>query len=872
MKCVLAVCLAGVVLAAAGGALAHPPPTYWQADPAVPGDWFEAANWTAGVPTPDTEAHINNSGTAKILDGSATAWRIWLGDTAAGGVYQTGGLATVTYDLFLGYETGSRGAYTLAGGELRAQCVTVGNMRGRGSFNQTGGVSRISVALSVGGLHWNATPDEFAQSFAGYALRGGELQTRYTNVGTAGRGRFIQSGGSHTVESILRIGTDARIVLPWFDPILIDLIIPPGVLSKDSAASNSITPSPLTSGDLAVTNVYIPPPAPSEGRYNLSGGRLKSREQYIGETGVMRQTGGANAAAYLDIDRGGRYEYLGGSLEVTEGIALDGTLDFGGRRTALAIGHGLLNFSRGQVAGAENATLTAGRDSLIIVAPGFNPYTEFGRFRTAGMVHVAGRDLYIASNRGFTGWGRIDDHVVTAGHILASPGGRIDLNGGLYVRRGTVDLGAGGVHVDDARSGILRGTLRAASMELGPADMSIDDTGTVDTGPATPPVFVQQGGSVTLADNLAINEGTYVLRGGTFSARRADVGGPSWTDARAGFVQTGGAATIDRLRVGRYTPAMTNRNGSANALGLGATALDPPAVVLPPLPPKPEPSEPSPSTYTMHAGRLSVRHMSIAGEENAALFTQTGGSVDVSMLLEIADHDSTYAMYGGRLTAEALRVGYRFEWHGTRTLAILRPQAEIRVAKSLFFGQGSRLKAVRGATIHMDAGALGGPGGAMTFENLSTDAGALAGFNNLRLIVEGGGDAFSTFEVAGEDLGFGMAGFHENFAFDTLCVGGEDPARLRLVDLFDNQPDWAGAEALYVRNLVIGEGSYLDLNGLNIYYLHATLPSGSGGIDESGGLAAPLGQTPEPGTLAFLALGAVLALGRRRRKPAGAGQ
>ncbi|MBE3070200.1 MAG: hypothetical protein IMZ66_08175 [Planctomycetes bacterium] len=862
MRHVLAVCLAGAVLAAAGSASAAHRYTYWQADPAVPGDWFEAAHWTDGVPVPGVYAMIDNGGAAEILEGAANTIQLRLGEAASGAVRQTGGVTTITDGLYLGYNPGSYGAYTLAGGELRVRHIAVGRTFGSGSFVQTGGVNRIDSGLSVGDLDLKATLDDFDQSLAVYDLSGGEIQTGNTSVGIAGHGLFIQSGGLHAVESVLRIGNDAPPPpLPWPDPILIDLSHLMLASADGAGIQRAPGPSSAAAGGLTVISFFSHPPAPSEGRYNLSGGQLKSHEQYIGETGAMRQTGGANATAYLDIDRGGRYEYLGGSLEVTEGLALDGVLDFGGSYTTLAVDHGLLDFGRGQVAGAENATLTAGRDSLIIVAPGFNPYTEFGRFRTAGMVHVAGRDLYIASNRGFTGWGQIDDYVVTAGHILASPGGRIDLKGGLYVRRGTVDLGDGVVSVGDARSGILRGSLRADSMGLRQGTIAISGHG---PAAARPPMFVQQGGSVALAKYLTISEGTYMLRGGTLSADLAMVGGPFSTGDQAGFVQTGGTATINTLRVGRYTPDNPwFHSGSGDTLDLGPVTTDLSGVVLPPVK---KPSRPSTSTYTMHAGRLAVAFIDLYGEDDRALFTQTGGSVDVARWLEIGGHDSTYAMHGGRLTAEALRVGYRFARDGTQTLAILRPQAEIRVSENLLFGPGSRLKAVRGATIHMDAGALGGTAGAMTFENLSTDPGALAGFSNLRLIFEGGGEAFSTLEVAGEDLGFSLAGFHENFAFDTLRIGGAEAANLRLVDLFDNQPDWTGAEALYVRNLVIGEGSWLDLNGLNIYYLHASLPSGSGGIDESGGVATAMQLLPEPGTLAFLALGAAVALGRRRHR------
>ena len=93
-------------------------------------------------------------------------------------------------------------------------------------------------------------------------------------------------------------------------------------------------------------------------------------------------------------------------------------------------------------------------------------------------------------------------------------------------------------------------------------------------------------------------------------------------------------------------------------------------------------------------------------------------------------------------------------------------------------------------------------------------------------------------------------------------MGGADIGQVQLVDTFDNQPDWEGDEALSVYNLVLGQGTYLDLNGLNLYYINFTDLGGS--IDLNGG---SMSQVPEPATLMLLLAGAGLGLsGIRRRK------
>jgi hypothetical protein len=71
-------------------------------------------------------------------------------------------------------------------------------------------------------------------------------------------------------------------------------------------------------------------------------------------------------------------------------------------------------------------------------------------------------------------------------------------------------------------------------------------------------------------------------------------------------------------------------------------------------------------------------------------------------------------------------------------------------------------------------------------------------------------------EVAGADLGLDPAGLSENFAFRSLTVADTE---LVLVDRHDNQLDGQGQpEALYVQDLLIGEGASFDLSAGAIYY------------------------------------------------------
>ena len=68
-----------IALTAIGAAPAGALETFWQHDPATPGDWFEASNWTEGVPGLQDYAYINNGGEAQIAANSAEADRLYLG-------------------------------------------------------------------------------------------------------------------------------------------------------------------------------------------------------------------------------------------------------------------------------------------------------------------------------------------------------------------------------------------------------------------------------------------------------------------------------------------------------------------------------------------------------------------------------------------------------------------------------------------------------------------------------------------------------------------------------------------------------------------------------------------------------------------------
>jgi len=104
-----------------------------------------------------------------------------------------------------------------------------------------------------------------------------------------------------------------------------------------------------------------------------------------------------------------------------------------------------------------------------------------------------------------------------------------------------------------------------------------------------------------------------------------------------------------------------------------------------------------------------------------------------------------------------------------------------------------------------------------------------------------------------------MDGFQDNFALGTLRIGDGALVLFVLIDAFDNQPDWQGAEALYVENLIVEDNATIMFSGSNLYYLN-----GSFGDNVTFISGAPI-PIPEPAVLALM-VAACPAMVRRRRK------
>ena len=799
--------------------------TEWLLGPAGPGDWFDAGNWTDGMPDPSVVAVIDDGGTAVVTAGTATGWSLRLAIENSGTMHQSGGSAHFGFSVYLGYEQDSFGTYLLDGGALASQSLTVGASRGSGLFKQVGGNYDVAnIIVGDAPIFWlGASPEDSGEGR--YELIGGQLDANTAKIGARGLGIFRQSGGIFSLARKLTVGgPQGTLSFQPFDELTdIDFVIPESYRADLSPAQTAFI-------DSVITNVYIPPPVPSEGRYELSGGQIMAREQFVDRTGVFLQTGGSNQVGYLSIGDEGRYEYLGGSLHIVSGLHIDGVFDFGGG-AMLSAGSALVDFSKG-LENAEHASINVGADSLTIFAADFDLDSGLGSYHTEGITHFTGSDLVLAAGEGFRGWGEIDDHVIAAGTIAAADGGFIHLKGGIEVSGDAdVDLGDGTVTVTDDRTVIRGGSLLASHISVKgtvlfePAKLNEDGIYIYQPPIVVPAIARQTGGSVELALGLSVSNGRFELSGGELITKSIGLGGSfvQGPDITAEFVQTGGVITTDSLAVFNPDPFIRNFPFvTTDARTFNSSVADT-YLQLVPL------RQPKILTYRLDGGTLSTRNIKIGigFGGGAARFIQTGGDVQAAVSLGIMGGDSSYTMFGGRLETPRLRLGYSFATpSGAEKLSILDASADIIVAGELYFGTSSTFVAVPGTTIHMTTPAeidFFPPLDGNRFQNYSTNPAALSGLANLTLIFEGGLENPATFEVAGEDRGPDLGGFFENFVLDTLQVGGVDEGSLSLVDLVDNQLDGAGNEALYVKNLIVGPGSHLDLAGLNLYYLSAEI-------------------------------------------------
>lgn len=123
------------------------------------GDWFDAGNWSAGVPDSTDDADIGNDGTARLSSGGAAAADIYLGRAAgeSGGLVVDAGGVLDTGNFYVGYA--GDGSLTIRnGGTLHSTTGTIGTFLSVPGFGGgdavvegAGSTWNVATLLTVGG-------------------------------------------------------------------------------------------------------------------------------------------------------------------------------------------------------------------------------------------------------------------------------------------------------------------------------------------------------------------------------------------------------------------------------------------------------------------------------------------------------------------------------------------------------------------------------------------------------------------------------------------------------------------------------------------------------------------------------------------------
>lgn len=493
---------------------------------------------------------------------------------------------------------------------------------------------------------------------------------------------------------------------------------------------------------------------------------------------ILCVTAAAQSTYWIDLDVEGAWE---SAANWSHGVpAPAGTwiayINNGGRAHVSVAGQGCAWLQLGEDSGESGAVRVSTGDLTITTG-------HVGCSGTGSILQTDGdvwfRDLCVGKNPGGHG-------------AYELTGGTLDIYSVEYVGLGGTGsfIQTGGTHSVGTRMDIACNPDLDSSYELGGGELIVAGENVGFQGQAT---FDQTGGTHTVNGNLTMGafslDTAYALHAGELEAEWEWIG----SCGAAAFTQTGGTHTV------------------LNNLTLGnANALEYPN---------------SRGTYLLQGGEVHVQgDLILANGSRDVLFIQADGTLTVDGAFYVgywgavnSDANATYTIYGGTLDVNTLHIGragcYGYFYH-------LGPGAAVSVSGLLLFDETAEFYALPGAKIHMTGAQFDIAGG--------VDPSSLSpGLRWLELIFEGGAGDIDTFEVAGQDLGPTMFGFHANggnCALHALTLGGADVGQVQLVN---NQEHHGTDEALYVNTLNVGPGSYLDLNGINLYYVQGYVDPGA---------------------------------------------
>jgi hypothetical protein len=785
-----------------------------------------------------------------------------------GYILQTGGTNSVIRSLLV-HEEGAK--YELRGGDLR-----VGSSLGvdGATFIQTGGYASADV-LNILGLGI-------------YSMSGGSLVANRENVGDSSAGLFNHSVGNNTVLDLV-IGKQGFGLYELTSGTL-------DVSSNLTIADGNVGRLNQFGGTSNAGTVTIGKTFGSSGTFDFRDGVIDAGTVFVGYygAGMFTQTGGI---AQIDDLRLGELGAVGASssyrLEGTgslasparliagvEYIGLSGTGVFDHHGTLDSI-HTVGKLNLGFFSGGDGSYNMHGKVLVeagdeVIGRAGHGSFTQWDGNNIVGAVTIKGASvgtgtLTIGEQSGGSGVYTMDPSVGTP-ELSASTEVIGNYGSGVFNQFGGTNTVAGDLYLGRYATGVGSYTLSGASASpivipgfppppsppptvVSAVNEYIGDGGTG--------VFTHTGGENSLSGSLFLGGnnagssgyGTYELGGGNLSAASEYVGsGGTGIFRQSGGINVAGNISNGGLRVG----------GELSGAG----------------------------TYELSGGALFAGSMQVGTGAGTGTFNHTGGNNNVSNVLAIGAH-GTYNLSGvdmfgswGRLAAGGIINDGTFNFSGGDLSVYGLPSTGgppyttgpdfTNNGNFNISGTGER---VVSASV-LNNGTVKVTDTTVTFNGTFTNNGVYISdpssnhftsliVNSDGYIVGGAGDnfiiggnflnyseqndnwdtalAYLTFTGIGlpQEFYFGNVGGNGDFSWGTLELSGGGFLQLD------------GIGDLYVNNLILGEGSILNLGGRSIYYDTLTNNGGSyvGDIFRKADGGDGTNPVPEPSTLLLLASG-----------------
>ncbi|MBN1853919.1 MAG: hypothetical protein JW829_14395 [Pirellulales bacterium] len=572
---------------------------------------------------------------------------------------QRAGTNRVDFRLVLGGTVGSFGQYELAEtGILQADTFEIIGDAGEGHFVQSGGVHTVTTLLlgqQEGGL---GTLD----------LSGGTLDVGIGLIGGFGNGTIHQTGGSFSVSGMLILGYE------------------------DGSAGNYL----LEGGSLVVSQLALAQAVSSEAEYTVTSGNLEVTSSLtIGARGYGRfsQSGGevlidtGVEPAVLSIGYGAEwsghdisYTLSGGLLEIhgTEYVGREGPssgnfIQSGGqhfvRRSSLGLGGDL-------IVGCSTEgyyEMTGGELEAVNLSIGtLGGAGYFSQYNAASRVTVetllVGCDIASDIIGDFDGYYHLNEGELTSSYVMIGTGGRgmmneysggnVTINGPIFI--GYSSLGQyhqwGGTHAVEGNEVV--GHADQGNYEQDGGLHTITGSLTLGNLASSSGSYSLEVGTLSVANTLIVGnagEGSFIQSAGDHQTAVALILGAQ-TDGH-GMYDLSGSTALSHLVVDGIETIGLQGEGSFTQRGGIHTVAD--QMVLG--------SElGSLGTYTLHSGVLNVLGIEEIGDAGEGRFEHLAGSHVVSGFLFLGNNsgDGTYQLHGGELDVHIETIGVEAFSHG----------------------------------------------------------------------------------------------------------------------------------------------------------------------------------------------------------------